>query len=268
MPNLYMFDDVETDRHRLLLQAELFRDYLQNNAPQFLPQPPARILDIGCGVGHISAVLHEIYPQATVVGIDRNAQSIATASQQPRVGPGLSFVVGDIQEALPPGPFDLVYASMVLVHTSELARVVALVYAALAPGGTFWVKDMHPTIVEAGLHPDYQSLFRGVLAATKSAGLHPYIWAELPALLTATGFTAIRQEEGEVYPLGGASLEGEISLADAIAVFRNARHFVNRMEGTPVDDILRRCDIVIADAQAQAPTFGTMPFINILARRP
>ena len=38
-PNLYIFDDLATDQHRLLLQSELFREYIQEHATAFVPTP-------------------------------------------------------------------------------------------------------------------------------------------------------------------------------------------------------------------------------------
>src|SRR4051812_3126453 len=136
--NLYIFDNSEIEQRRLLLQSELFQEYLREHAPAFVPMPPARILDMGCGIGHLAWELHNLYPQATVVGIDRDPEAIAAARRHPDGEHKLNFVLGDIQEALPPGPFDLAYASLIMSYLRDPARVVDLVYAALAPGGTFW----------------------------------------------------------------------------------------------------------------------------------
>jgi SAM-dependent methyltransferase len=266
-PTLYIFDDPDADQHRLLLQAELFRAYLTDHAPAFLPTPPTRILDLGCGFGHLTLALHDLYPTATVVGVDRNPDAIAVARQHPLLPPSVSFVVGDIQEALPPGPFDLIYASLVLVHVPALARVVAHIAAALAPGGTVWVKDLHQGFVAQSTDPDYQTLWQETLAAVAQIGGHPTIETDLPPLLLAAGLTDLRVAADETYPLGGATLDGEICLADAIAVFRNTRPLVSAVRGIPAAVLEQRCDRLTARAQSGA-ALGAATMINILARRP
>src|SRR6478672_8423669 len=100
-PNLYLCDDPEADQHRLLLQAQLFSEYIETHAPTFLPTPPTRILDLGCGGGQLTLVLHQLYPQAEIVGIDGNPVVLAAARAQPLLGPNVTFVEGDIQDSLP-----------------------------------------------------------------------------------------------------------------------------------------------------------------------
>jgi SAM-dependent methyltransferase len=266
-PNLYVFDDPATEQSRLLLQAQLFSDYIETHAADFLPIPPKRILDLGCGGGHFAATFHRLYPQAELIGIDRDQRALEIARAQPRLGPKVQFVEGDIQQALPPGPFDLIYASMALSHMRDLAHVVGLIYNALAPGGTLWVKDLHPQYLEGFTHPECQELNRLMFTAVQRVGGHPYVSVELPDLLTAAGFTDLRGEP-EFHPLGGETLEGEIGMADLIAVYRNSRRMVSGVMGVPEQEILGKCAQLTAEAQAGPVSFGEGRFINLLAHRP
>src|SRR3954452_11634273 len=153
-PNLYIFDDLATDQHRLLLQSELFREYMSDHAPSFVPTPPKRILDLGCGGGYLTVALQDLFPGAEIVGIDRSPESIAYAEKQPRRGPQTSFVLGDFQETLPSGPFDLVYVSMVLMYVRDLEPLTTRLYAQMAPGGTLWVKDLYTNLTDEVNQPD------------------------------------------------------------------------------------------------------------------
>lgn len=267
-PNLYIFGDPETEQHRLLLQAQLLREHLVEQAPRFVTTNPQRILDLGCGVGHLSLALHEIYPEAAIVGIDRSPESLAIARTQPGLEGHATFVAGDIQEALPSGPFDLVYASVVMCHIQDLAAVVNLVYATLAPGGIFWIKDTHPRAPERATQPDHKYLVEHFFTAMQKAGAHPRMGEEVPALLTAAGFTDIRVLEDEVYPMGGDTLEGESMLADWVVGARTARVMLTRMTGSPEEEILGHAESLAAAAQASPQAISSVPMINILARRP
>ncbi len=269
-PNFYIFDDSEVEQARLLLQAELFRTYIREHARDFVPQPPARILDLGCGIGHLAIELHALYPQADLVGIDRNPEMLATARQQPALAPPpqVRFVVGNIQEALPPGPFNLIYASMILTYLSDLPRAVDLIYAALAPGGTLWVKDMDSRSQEAAHDPDYKYLIDLFFNALRKAGSHPDLATELPPLLTAAGFSTLRVVDDEVYPLGGDTIEGDSFLAGLMVGVRTSHKMLSRFAGVPEEEILRRVDRVVAAAQSSKEPLGTLHTINILAQRP
>ena len=40
---------------------------------------PARVVDLGCGAGNVTAILQQRFPQAEVVGVDGSVKSLATA---------------------------------------------------------------------------------------------------------------------------------------------------------------------------------------------
>jgi trans-aconitate methyltransferase len=267
-PPRYIFGDPVADQQRLLLQAQLFSTYIETHAPAFLPTPPTRILDLGCGAGQLTGVFHQLYPEATIIGVDSNPTVLAAARAQPLLGPTVTFVEGDIQTALPPGPFDLVYASAVLCHVRDLARVVELVAAALAPGGTFWVKDTHPAAAARATQPNYRFLVETFYTTMERAGTHPYVGTELPPLLAAHGFTAVEIVDDEVYPLGGESIEGESLAMDWIVAARTAAPQLSRVTGTAEETIREHGERLLAAAQTSAAPLDAMPALNILARRP
>jgi SAM-dependent methyltransferase len=266
--NLYIFDNSAIEQRRLLLQSELFREYLREHAPVFVPTPPTRILDLGCGIGHLALELHDLYPQATVVGIDRDPDALATARQHPGVDQTINFVQGDIQEALPSGPFDLVYASLLMSYLRDPARVVNMVAAALAPGGTFWVKDIDARSQEAAIQPDSKYLMTLFFEALQQMGSHPQIASELPPMLTAAGFTVSQTATDEVYPLGGNTVVGDSFLSGLIAGVRTSRKMLSRITGSTEDEILDRIDRVIAAAESSTKPLGYLHTINIVARQP
>jgi cyclopropane fatty-acyl-phospholipid synthase-like methyltransferase len=73
--------------------------------------PPARVLDLGCGLGASSVALAHAYPRATVLGIDLDAASVAAARDAAAaagVADRVSFEAGDAAQLTNEGPFDLV----------------------------------------------------------------------------------------------------------------------------------------------------------------
>lgn len=271
-PNLYLqlFDDPTTEQGRLLLQAQLAATYIQDHAATFLPRPPTRILDLGTGPGYLALELHTLYPQAELIGIDNNPAGISGARQRLDTNPApqVHFVVGNIQEALPPGPFDLAYASLVFLYLTDHARAVELIYNALAPGGTLWIKDLNTNSSEYTGDPEYQYLTGNLFASMRKAGYHVDTITDLPPVLTAAGFTDIQLHTDESCPLGGPSIEGESFLINTIAGLHASRKLISRMQGIPEEDIEASLDRFAAAAQATPEPLTTHRPVNILARRP
>jgi trans-aconitate 2-methyltransferase len=96
------------------------------------PQPGERILDLGCGTGHLTAQIATA--GAEVLGIDSAAPMI---DQARRTYPHLHFEVADARALTLAGSFDAVFSNAVLHWITEPARVIEGVRRALKPGGRF-----------------------------------------------------------------------------------------------------------------------------------
>ena len=95
---------------------------------------PARIADLGCGTGELTAALAARWPHAVIEALDSSPEMIARARR--REIPGrLGFRVEDATAWTPERPVDLIISSAVLQwipgHTELLTRWAD----ALAPGG-------------------------------------------------------------------------------------------------------------------------------------
>ncbi len=96
-----------------------------------------RVLEIGCGLGWVLALLGD---DGDVTGVDVSAYAVDSAAR--RVPRGRFFLAG-IEEGLPAGaadtPYDLVLARYVLEHLADPAKAVRVVREALRPGGFFFL---------------------------------------------------------------------------------------------------------------------------------
>ena len=96
-----------------------------------------RILDAGCGTGEGSWRLAEMFPRATVLGVDVLDQSLAIArSRNERFGPRLRFENQSIYE-LPAadGTYDLTVNRHVIHSIPHAERVLAELKRVTRPGG-------------------------------------------------------------------------------------------------------------------------------------
>jgi len=267
--NPYIFGDRATDRQRLETQNFLFSNYLRENLARLVGPNVRSILDLGCAEGQLGRVMREIYPQAYLVGVDKDPEAIARAQStaeelQLR---NVEYQVGDIDQGLPPGPFDLIYGSFVLFDAPRPARVVQLAYDALAPGGHLWMKDVPPDMLTAINQLPYRKLAEMFIGMMDKLGAHPQIMRELPGLMNAAGFGDIRQES-ERYVLGGTTEEGQVMLATAMGVFHNARGMMSKVHRVSEGEIERLYLDVVNVALHTNKELGTEEFINVIARRP
>jgi trans-aconitate 2-methyltransferase len=113
--------------------------------PHFLATLPLRrtdhVLDLGCGVGDLTATVALRVPAGHVVGVDPQPSQLEQA--RGRAGPNQSFVHGAAQDLarLLPGPsrFDVVMSQSVLhwIPQADHPGVLADVHRLLRPGGWF-----------------------------------------------------------------------------------------------------------------------------------
>lgn len=94
---------------------------------------PGRVLDLGCGPGHLTGHLHSL--GADVVGVDLVPEFIDHARE---AHPGVPFRLGSMDELEPAGGI-LAWYSLIHRPPHELDDVLAGFRRAIAPGGTLVV---------------------------------------------------------------------------------------------------------------------------------
>ncbi|HQU25718.1 MAG TPA: methyltransferase domain-containing protein [Acidimicrobiales bacterium] len=128
--------------HESVLRSHRWRT-AENSAGFVLARlaPTARVLDVGCGPGTITADLARRVPEGEVLGIDRSAPVVEAARSQ-HGAENLSFRVGDVYALdLADASFDVVYAHQVLQHLTRPVDAIAEMRRVLKPGGLLAVRD-------------------------------------------------------------------------------------------------------------------------------
>jgi trans-aconitate 2-methyltransferase len=95
-----------------------------------------RVLDVGCGDGHLTHTMAHMVPRGYAAGVDPSRRMIATAhAAQTATGSGPWFVLA-VARRLPFGEhFDLVVSFNALHWVPEQAQALGQVAAVLRPGG-------------------------------------------------------------------------------------------------------------------------------------
>lgn len=96
------------------------------------PQSGERILDLGCGTGHLTAKI--VSTGAIATGIDADAHMIEQAQQH---YPHLQFAVMDARCFQVEQPLDAVFSNATLHWIPEAGAVLDCVQRSLQPGGRF-----------------------------------------------------------------------------------------------------------------------------------
>jgi len=109
----------------------------------FLPEGPGDMLELGSGVGNLTAIVTKSRPEVRITALERDLSSIREAENRPELS-GVRFVQADIREDWPAGRYDAVFSHLCLHQftNQERSAIVRHVIASLRPGGVFVNGDM------------------------------------------------------------------------------------------------------------------------------
>jgi trans-aconitate 2-methyltransferase len=94
---------------------------------------PARVVDLGCGPGQLTASLAQRWPDADIEGIDSSPEMIARAAEF--ASGRVSFRVEDLCDWQPDGTVDVLVSNATLQWVPDHESLLARFVAALSPRG-------------------------------------------------------------------------------------------------------------------------------------
>jgi trans-aconitate 2-methyltransferase len=105
-----------------------------------LVQPAAqlRVLDLGCGTGELTRLLHDRLQAATTLGVDSSPAMLAKAAAF--AAPGLRFVERDLRVLPPDEHYDLIVSNAALQWVPDHAQLLARCRDALGAKGQLAVQ--------------------------------------------------------------------------------------------------------------------------------
>jgi trans-aconitate 2-methyltransferase len=95
---------------------------------------PRRIVDLGCGPGHLTPVLRRRWPTAAIEGVDSSPEMIARAVAA-NTDPDVSYVEADLRDWKPTNPVDLVVSNAAFQWVPGHLEVSPRLADQVAPGG-------------------------------------------------------------------------------------------------------------------------------------
>jgi trans-aconitate 2-methyltransferase len=116
--------------HYLAYADERSRPFVELLA-RVAAEDPASVVDLGCGTGHLTALLAERWPSAHVGGVDSSAEMVAAAPA------GLDVAVGDLRDWAPERPVDVLVSNAALQWVPGHLELLPRLLDHVRPGGWF-----------------------------------------------------------------------------------------------------------------------------------
>lgn len=224
------------------------------------PAPNLRIVDLGCGTGKQTRILHERLQARETIGIDRSPKMLEGQAASARPA-GLRFEVGAIEDFPPRGEtFDVVFSNAALHWVDDHEMLLPRLAGALREGGqlAFQVPAMH----DEATH----------LAAEAVAASEPFRtalggWTHVPPVLPPERYARIMFGAGfsapqvhlVIYPHVLPGPEAVVEWTKGTLLTEYARHLPADMYESFVD---RYRSLLLSQLEAARPFF--FPFKRIL----
>lgn len=101
---------------------------------------PAAILDVGCGPGNSTEVLHQRWPTARVTGLDSSEEMIAKARSSHDWGAWIRADAASLAGTAEGTSWDLVFSNATLQWIPDHERLVPALFGLVRPGGALAVQ--------------------------------------------------------------------------------------------------------------------------------
>jgi trans-aconitate 2-methyltransferase len=143
---------------------------------------PRTIVDLGCGPGHLTAVLRALWPEARIHGVDSSADMINTATGD-NTDSDASYELADVATWEPVDPVDLIVSNALFQWIPDQLAVIERLSTHVEPGGTFalqvprnYAAPSHTLLHEIASQPPYGEHTRGI---PTDRGVDPSTYLEL-----------------------------------------------------------------------------------------
>jgi SAM-dependent methyltransferase len=222
------------EQERLVEQAEHWRHRLITEATTL--EPGTRLLEVGCGVGAVLAVLGEEYAGVVLSGVDIEPKQLDFArGYLERAGVEATLREADAL-ALPfeDGSFDHVWMMWFLEHVADPPAALREARRMLVPGGRITAIEVdYSTCRAEPSTPALDALIRAMVQGMAASG-----WSDagtrLPVWLRAAGFREI--DEGErPFSWRGDDLSGQARYA--ADVMESALPALAQLPGAEEDEL-------------------------------
>jgi trans-aconitate 2-methyltransferase len=243
MTGRYTYGDSDLAAARLERVAAMFEPTSTSFMAEAVSEPPNLAVDLGCGPGLTTRLLHRVTGSARTVGLDRSGAFLDRARDDAPTG--VSFEEHDVQGVpFPTGPADVISCRLLLAHLPEPADVVARWTTQLRPGGILLLDEPEGIETDEPVCVNYLDQVARAVIAREGAEL--YVGPAVHAMADPPGTERTVDQVVAFTP--------DVSTTATVFAM-NLEVLVRRGEIAPRPDLAASLDAIAAGAPAPAPTW-------------
>lgn len=177
-----MEDEREAGRLSAKVDAEAWvRKYLTPHV-----RPGMRVLEVGCGPGHLATELSKEFPECEVVGVDLVSERFASTI----VPDNLALVEGEANAlALDSDTYDIVYCRLLLEYLLDPQGAIIEFARVTKPGGLVLLQDLDGQLLwHYPIDDQLASGLREVIELLAQTGFDPHVGRKLFTFAYRAGF--------------------------------------------------------------------------------
>jgi SAM-dependent methyltransferase len=246
----YAFGDSRAARERLDLLSRVFDPSSRAFLATATTRPPALAVDLGCGPGNTTVLLHRVTGARRTVGLDLSPAFVEEARARV-AAPGVEFLAHDVTATpFPVGPADLLSARLLVAHLADPETAVARWLTQLTPGGRLALEEVEWIRTEEPVLAEYLEV---VVALIASRGGDMFAGPVLAAMPLGQGAVR-RQDEVVVHPVPIAQAARMFRLN--LGVWGADPWVVARFGAETVARLAAQLDLLCASAAPDGITWG------------
>jgi ubiquinone/menaquinone biosynthesis C-methylase UbiE len=194
-----------------------YKKHMRWSAERLVAAPAGQILDVCCGTGLSSEVLLEVYPKATLTGLDASNGMLDVARQKPQLSRA-TFVHGDAMDPMGAGctgPYDAIFLAYGIRNLPQPDRCLEQLHRLLVSGGRLCFHEYsvrHSVRSQLAWHRHWMSVILPAALRTDTLKAHYYLWRSVNDFeganafcdrLRSHGFINVRDDpmDGDVGPV-------------------------------------------------------------------
>jgi SAM-dependent methyltransferase len=192
----YALERTPREYERLRRQAQALEPATARVLDRIGLAPGASCLDAGCGPGEVMRLMaRRVGPSGAVTGFDVDAElgALVETRLHDAGHRQCRFRTVDLTAdgPVPGGPYDLVYARLLLFHLPQRVAVLRRLWQAVAPGGHLLIQDYDLTIIEVVPRlASVEEIERVIVGSFEALDCDIRAGVHLPALFAEAGVGA------------------------------------------------------------------------------
>ncbi|MGC4087782.1 MAG: class I SAM-dependent methyltransferase [Polyangiaceae bacterium] len=191
----YTFGDSDQALTRLRWLSHAYEQATRDMLTRYAPGQVRHAVDLGCGPGFTTRLLHDVVKAERTTGLDSSARYIDFAAHDAPAA--VHFLVHDVLGAPPSQlpPADLLLCRHLLAHVADLRAALAAFGRLASPGARLLIQETESLRSE---HPALARYYECVSAMQAAHGQRTYVGGHLEQACEGSGFVVEQSRLNEL----------------------------------------------------------------------